>query len=447
VFEQRARLLAASAVLVVVVAACSSSSKSGSSSATTTTGGANSQTSALPDVNQNFKASGPLTASAPGITPTTIKLGYVTSQTGIASSTFKGGDAGAKARIDLQNEQGGIDGRKIELVTADDGGALGPKGAAQELVETEKVFGVIDLSAFVVSAAPYLQQAGVPVTGGAFDGPEWGEQPYTNMFSWAPPVYTPFNGKYYTYDGVPNFLKSLGVTKLGALAYGVSQSAVQSSKSVLEAASPLGISTCYQNGSVGFGQTSFTTEALAIQQKGCNGTIASMVDASDVGLSASLKQAGVDAKQFYYTAYDQSVLDDSNASTALDGAYFPATPNFTNPTVGTQQMVNAMRKYAPSIKGIPTLGEWGSYWSADVMIKGLEVAGQNPTRQSFITNMRQVAGYDGNGLYSPGTLSFTGFGTVAMFPPQTCSDYVQLKNGEYVTVAKNVCGKLVATTG
>ena len=441
----RATRLAACVSVALIVGSCSSSSKSSSQSSSPGSAPVV-QNAALPDVNQHFTASGSLLASGPGITPTTIKLGYITSQTGIAASSFKGGDAGAIARVDLQNAQGGVDGRKIVLVTADDG-TIGPKAAGQQLVENQGVFGVVDISAFVVAAAPYFQQQGVPVTGAGIDGPEWGQQPYSNMFSFGPPSYTPFDGKFYTYDDTGRFLKSIGVTKLASLAYGISASSIQSNKSTIQASAPYGVSNCYEDDSVQFGQSAFTTEALAVQRKGCNGTVSAMVDASDVGLSASLKQAGVAAKQFYYTGYDQTVLDDSNASAALDGAYFPASPNFTNPPTGIQQMINALHEYAPGVQGIPSLGVWASYFATDVMIEGLEAAGANPTRQSFITNLHNVSHYDGHGLFTQGPLIFTGFGTVAMFAPQMCTDYVELEGGKFVTVAKNVCGKLVATTG
>jgi branched-chain amino acid transport system substrate-binding protein len=439
--KYRGRLVVACAV-AVIAASCSSSSKKSSASGSSSPGASSS--AGLPVVNQHFSASGALTASAPGVTPTTIKIGYITSQTGIAASSFKGGDAGAIARIDLQNDQGGVDGRKIVLVAADDG-TIGPKAAAQQLIENDGVFGIIDYSAFVVGAAPYLQAQGVPVTGGGFDGPEWGQQPYTNMFSYTAPLYTPVGGKYYTYDNTERFLKSIGVTKLATFAYGISESSIQSNKSSVEAGEPLGISECYVNNAVGFGQTSFPTEALAVGQKGCNGTISAMVDSSDVGLSAALKQAGVTAKQFYFTGYDQSVLDDPNAAQALDGAYFPAAPNFTNPDTATAEMVDALTKYEPTVTGIPSLGVYGSYYAADIMIKGLEVAGANPTRASFISALRGVSNYTGGGLFSPG-ISFTGFGTTAMFPAQGCNDFVQLQGDKFVTVGKNVCGKLVATS-
>ena len=399
----------------------------------------------LPDVNQHFKANGPLTASAPGITPKAIKIGFITSQTGIAASTFKDGGLAAQARVDLQNAQGGVNGRKIVLVTADDGQS-GNKVAAQNLVENEGVFGLADMSAFTVQAAPYLQQQGIPVTGFAIDGPEWGQEPNSNMFTIAPPYYTSFNGSYNIYDTNARFLKSLGVKKLAGLAFGISQSSIQNIKGTLAAAKKLGIKPCYENYSVQFGQTSFPTEALAIQQNGCDGVIGAMVDASDVGLAASLAQSGVKAKQMYYTGYDQGVLDDANASAALNGAYFPAAPNFVSPDKGTKGMVAALKKYAPKLKGIPSFGVYGGYQSTDLLLKGLEAAGQNPTRQGYIDALRKVQGYTGDGLFQPPGLSFTGFGTTGMFPAKNCTDFVQLDNGKYKTVKKNLCGKLVNYT-
>jgi branched-chain amino acid transport system substrate-binding protein len=403
-------------------------------------------TSNLPNVDQNFKASGALTASDVGVTPTTIKIGYITEQTGVAASTFKGGDQGALARIKLQNAQGGIDGRKIVMVAKDDGNIGSTKTVAQDLVENDKVFGVIPMSAFLAGdAVTYLNTQGVPVVGAGFDGPEWGQEPNSNMFTYAPPTATPFDGTYYTYTNYANYLKTLGVKKLATLAFGISQSSIQSIKALEAAAKSVGIDTCYENLAVSFGQTSFPTEALAIKQAGCDGVVGSMVDASDVGLAAALAQNGVTAKQIYFTGYDQGVLDDANASTALEGAYFGATPNFTSPNAGTKQMLAALKKYVPDSSGIPSFGLFGSYLSADMMIRGLELAGENPTRASFISKMRAESGYTAHGVL-PAGVSFTGFGTKAMFPAQACLDFVTMKSGKFVVSKKNVCGKLLSYT-
>lgn len=434
----RVRVIAVSSILVLLAAASVGTASAGGGGSG---GGRNGR---LPNVDQNFEPSGPLTASAPGITEDTIKIGYITSQTGVAASSFEGGDQGARARAELQNDQGGINGRQIEVIAVDDG-QIGNETAARNLVENEDVFAVIDFSAFTIQGAPYLQEQGVPVVGAAFDGPEWGQEPYSNMFTYMPPIYTPFDGTYYIYDTNARFLKQQGVTKLAGLGFDISQSSTQNIKGTFAAAAERNIEECYQNLSVQFGQTSFTTEALAIQQDGCDGVVGAMTDSSNVGLAASLAQAGLQPVQFYYTGYNQAILDDPNAAAALEGAFFPAAPNFTNPTKGVRGMLAALEKYAPDVEGIPNLGVYGSYLAMDVMIEGLRVAGENPTRESFITELRKVTGYRGpDNLFPAPGLSFTGFGTVDMFPERSCNDFVQLVDGKYKTVKRNVCGKLVS---
>jgi hypothetical protein len=78
------------------------------------------------------------------------------------------------------------------------------------------------------------------------------------------------------------------------------------------------------------------------------------------------------------------------------------------------------------------------------MIRGLQLAGQNPTRTAFISKLRAEPAYTGGGLIPP--VNLTGFATKAMFPAQTCADYVQFKGGKFKTVKKNSCGKLFAYT-
>ncbi len=61
-----------------------------------------------------------LTASAPGVTPTTITVGLITEESGSGASGAFGIPESFKARIDLQNAEGGVDGRKIKVITEDD---------------------------------------------------------------------------------------------------------------------------------------------------------------------------------------------------------------------------------------------------------------------------------------------------------------------------------------
>ena len=81
------------------------------------------------------------------------------------------------------------------------------------------------------------------------------------------------------------------------------------------------------------------------------------------------------------------------------------------------------------------------------MIKGLELAGKNPTRASFIANLHKDTSYNAEGVL-PGSVSFSlkNFGTVNMLPKSYCNYFIQLKNDKYVTTNGNKpwCGTLLA---
>jgi branched-chain amino acid transport system substrate-binding protein len=381
-----------------------------------------------------------LRASAPGVTPKTITIGLESDLTGVASSTFSDTPQGVQARFDLQNAAGGVDGRKLVLVSEDtQSNPTVGSTAAQELVQIKHVFGVIGYSALLFLIAKYFQQQGIPVVGSGFDGPEWNELPNTNMFSDsgtgnpADPA-TTTAGK---------FLKAIGVTKLAGIAYGISPSASDEIKAWFKSAAAAGIQNCYENLSVPFGSNDFTATVLQIKAKGCNGVVGALVDTSDVALSTALQQAGYHGKQIYYTGYDQSTLDQAGARQASQGDYYDTNIVFSPPDRAVAKMLASLRKYDPSYHGgLPDLGLWGGWEAADLMIKGLEVAGKNPTRPSFITNLRKVTNYTISGLaFTP--VNFTTFGKSAQ---QDCQGFVQLKGDKFVDAdpgGKPVCGRVI----
>ena len=78
---------------------------------------------------------------------------------------------------------GGVNGHKlVPLVINDQTNPTSVVTGVQDAL-SKGAFGIVADSALFFEAAKYAQQEGVPVTGGFFDGPEWGEQPYTNMFA------------------------------------------------------------------------------------------------------------------------------------------------------------------------------------------------------------------------------------------------------------------------
>jgi len=375
-----------------------------------------------------------------------IVIGYITDQTGVASSTFVDGPGGAQARIDAQNAAGGVDGHKLKLVSED--GQSSPAQnltAAQDLVENKGALLVIDYSSFAFASSKYLQAQGVPVVGGAFDGPEWAQQPNSNMFTFSLPLESPINGQYYTYGYTGKFLHDIGVTKYAGLGYGISPSSQNSITAAFASGKPYGITQCYLNQSVPFGGVDFTADTLQIKSAGCNGVTGSFVDSSDVALAGAVKHGGVNAKQLYFTGYDEDILTNASAAASFDGAYVAALINFTTPNTATAAMLATLKKYDTGYSGgIPDFGLYGSYLSADLAITGLQVAGSNPTRSSFITNLRKVSSYNAGGIL-PYPVTFQHFGTVGMFPKTACEYYPQLKGDKFVIyTGKAICGSRIA---
>ncbi len=432
----------------MIVAGCGSS-KSPSSTATTTaaTTPGSSASSAPP-----ASSGGTPTASAPGITASTIKIGLISSITGVNSSNEADTPQGVEAAFDAQNAQGGVDGRKLELVVKDDTSTVsGDLTAAQNLVEESKVFGVIGYSSFLFGSAKYLQTQGIPVMGGAFDGPEWGMEPYSNMFSYNPPVSSPFNGQYYTYDGTGKFLKQIGVTKLGGFAYGISPSAGNAIRGTFAASAPHGVSNCYENLSVPYGTTDFTADALALKNSGCDGAVTAFVDSSDLAMATAVKQSGSGAKILNYTGYDEYTVATAAARDAYQGVYFVNQVLFNKSNAGIAQMYASMEKYVPGFNPntLPDYGLFGGYMSALLTIALLKNAGTNPTRASFISTNRQLTGYTSNGILASPT-NFNNFGTVGMLPKTYCEFYIQLQGSNFVNVEGGdtpVCGTLLPYQG
>ncbi len=161
------------------------------------------------------------TTTAPAAaSPAPITIAYVTDLTGEGGSENSTSPAGFNARIAMQNAEGGVNGHKLVGLVIDD--QTSPAQIATAVQEADsKAFGIVSQSPLMFLAAKYPNQAGVPVTGTYDDGPEWGTQPYTNMFASDEGSVDP---KYPVNTQIGNFLKAHGGTVLGSYGYGVSPS-------------------------------------------------------------------------------------------------------------------------------------------------------------------------------------------------------------------------------
>ena len=184
------------------------------------------------------------------MTASTIKIGFITSVTGNASSTFFDSADGAEAYFDAVNAAGGVDGRKITVVTADDTSTPAGNLAATQQLLSQNVFALERFSPYDFGG--YKASSDIPTTGGGFDGPEWATAP--NMFTTTGDT----NGRTSNNTEIANFFKDVGATNVGGLAYGISPSSTGSIEDTKTALEMIGLKMGYENLSVPFGGVDVT---------------------------------------------------------------------------------------------------------------------------------------------------------------------------------------------
>ncbi len=349
-------------------------------------------------------SSGPSAAGGTAAAPSAIKLGLIADLTGPFSSSFTTSEKGIEAYVDMVNAAGGINGHKLSYVVADTTSTItGAQTAAQELVQRDGVFAVVDDSAAFSGAETYLLQQGIPAVGGAFDGPEWNDPKNTNLF--ASTGVTDYNS---VNAAVGKFMKAQGVTVCGAVGY-PNATAGPSAVAVVKSCTADGLKDGYLNTQVPVGSTDVGAIALAIQKAGVNGISLPVVVSTGFALLGALKQLGVKLKvAMLSTGYGGDLLASSAAVEAGQGYMFSSVgqPIEAN-TAATQKMAAALAKVG--VTTTPTFAEQESYIATAAVAAGLQAAGANVTQKSFETALRGVHNFNADGLLSPGEVNFSNY--------------------------------------
>jgi branched-chain amino acid transport system substrate-binding protein len=415
------RGIAVLALVGLVAAGCSSSSRS----STKTT----SPPSTVGSTPATTSSSGSSSGAATG---TPIKIGFVTSVTGNASSTFNNSDIGAKAYFDAINKQGGFNGHPLQLITKDDASTPAGAASAVQLLDSEGVFAIISDSPYFFGAYRIAQKAGVPVLGSGFDGPEWGQQPNTNMISFQGGV-DPTHPELQAALASTALMKYLGVKNVGALAYGISPSSTSSIKDLKTELQNQGIKMGYENLSVAFGTTDVGPDLLAMKSATIDMAVCSCVQSTVLSMVGGLKQSGLNVKSLSFASADSTLFAQPTAAAAAQGVYYSSIiPPVDTSNPASITFENRFKAADPSYQmgSYPTFGATDAYISAALVLKGLQVAGANPTHQSFISGLSQVSNWDGEGLLAA-PVSFNHFGTSEK---TYCEFYVHVQGQQFVSV-------------
>lgn len=343
---------------------------------------------------------------------------------------------GAKAGAVIAGQQG----YRLNFVQADS--QTSPSAiltAAQKLVEQDHVNVVLVLSALAFGATGYLTQHGVPVVGVAEDGPEWITSP--NMFSsfgFTDPTKVGTN--------FGQFMKSQGVTTVGAVGYGISPTSSDAAKSAAASSQAAGLKVGYLNSNLPFGTTDVTPVALQMKKDGVDGFTADTDPNTNFALVTALRQAGDNPKvAIFPTGYGGDLTQAGpGAIQEGQGVYFTSSfePVEMN-TPATQQFQRALK--AIGVSSDPTYAEYGGYASVALLVAGLKAAGADHSYAGLIKGLSSVTGFNAWGLLGSHSYGMSDRAATAT-GVDDCTYVTKLAGSKFELVkgADPVCGTTIA---
>ena len=328
-----------------------------------------------------------LAQSAPGVSENEILIGSCSALEG--PSKFLGTETvtGAKAYFDMINDEGGVNGRKLKLITADDSYDPAKTQACFDHLMGEKVFamGFFVGTPTAVKYVPMADNAKVPLIG-LFTG---AQTLYVPLRHWIVNVRASYFDE--TREQVDGLWKTLNYKRIGVIypddAFGAA--VLEGVKTALKAhgAEPAAIAS-YQRQTSQVGGAIDTvraanpeavvvvgpanTVAPILKQSHAKGWKPLFVTVSFVGTDELISEAGQDAEGVVITQVVPPYYMTEQKSVALYrrelGKYFPSEqPNF----VSLEGFVDAM-----------------------VMVEGLKRAGKDLTREGLIRAIESIHDHD-----------------------------------------------------
>jgi branched-chain amino acid transport system substrate-binding protein len=378
-------------------------------------------------------------AGAASKTSAPIKVGLVTSLTGPAAVDLNGAKQGVEAAFDAQNAKGGVDGHKLQLVAKSDTTTVtGASTAVSTLIDTSHVFSLIFISATTSGGAYRIaQQAGVPVVGAAVDGPEWGEQPNTNMFSdlGDHAAILPPNSL------VPTIAKAKGAKVMAVLANAGEVTSIHRAEAMEVAAKAAGLGV-YFNDSLPIGTLNVGPLVLAMKAAGVDSFYAPESFTTVFAIMKTAKEDGLKiVAPILSVGYTQDLLNTKAAEPTVKGALFTVTYRpFTEPNSATKALTSALQKYI-HYTGLPGYNWTYGWLSGQLVITGLEKTHGDATRVKFMSALRSLKAWTATGLLAqPDDFSLADFGKTP--GNKTCNYVVEFNGTKFVAQdgGKPVCG-------
>jgi branched-chain amino acid transport system substrate-binding protein len=341
-----------------------------------------------------------------GITDTTIKIGNLGAFSGDAS-LFSALNWGAVAYLRYVNDQGGINGRKFDVVTADDS-CNEAKGiaAAKKLIYDDKVFMIMGqpCSGVAMAIKPLLMQTGVPWAGTG-----------ANIHLTNPVAPSVFQ-MYYNGNASGTAMGRFAMTKPGVTKIALVQHSNDWAHSYCDPAvayikahgGEVVLDTALERGA-----TDATAQVLKIRASGAQAVMGCVYQPEMVILLRDLHKFGVAVPVMGALGADfEQTVAAVNDPTAVRGLYFMPYEFKSMHGVGPLKkfhdiFVKYLTKDELPKSGEPTNFFYAGAGLAVTTVEAFRRAGPNPTREKWLAALESMKDFD-TGLYAdPETFSPT----------------------------------------
>ncbi|HWD51859.1 MAG TPA: ABC transporter substrate-binding protein [Acidimicrobiales bacterium] len=357
--------------------------------------------------------------SGPGVTPSTITIGNVSTVTGPVPGLFTSARLGTQAFVAYQNSIGGVCGRKLTLDSGDDNmeeaqNSTTVQSIASQVLAFVGSFSVADDGGAAAVAAANVPDIGEALTPARFNLPQnFSPQPQPGGFISGPFQY--FAQKFGA--NVTQHMAILEEDQGTAQAQGTAQEKVMQS---------LGYKFIYSADSISPTTTDFGSYIAAMKSAGVQGLI----------FEATAAIYGAMASQMYAAGYTIPFAD--WGAPAYDPQFIATGGPGANGSILEQPMAMYEGQDAAAVPEVALFDKWYSSvsggqsptiyaaygWLSGMMfVQGIN-AGGAPTRAALVNGLKTITNFDGNGMSQPTNPA----GKV----PGTCYIIIDVTNGKFV---------------
>lgn len=366
-----------------------------------------------------------------GVFPDRIVLGGLASITGPLPAEFAPVFDGVTAYLDMVNDHGGVNGRRLDFAHKLDDQSSPSVDAAQarSLVDQYHVFSVVGVATPSFTGATYLASHDVPTFGlNVNPNSQWGAGPsmfgstgsYNDFTS--PQLQAAFLAEQHHVHGAAIVSYSLAEAQLGC-------------STVVSAFRKYGIPIVVDDLSVPAPAADLHADVSRIKASGADFVAACMDLSGNVLLSNTLAQEGVTGvTQYWFDGYSQSALQ--QFAPTMQGVYlllqhapFEVAQLDHGQYPGMDQFEAMLRRYVPGT--LPSEAALAGWTSADLFVTGLRSIGRDVSRTRLVHALNRLTAYTADGIEPP--IDWT----IAHKPidgPINCTAFVVVRDGHFVPV-------------